>query len=193
MHNRTLFLLEHIGLAPKELNYLGQEAILQVPHRPSGYGLVGSTGTGKTCHLARGLGQTIEAIVLVAPEPARACLPRNGFRWINWPMRVEKIKRLVSNKQFQDIDEIVSSLADVGQLYLDDLGRERIANDHDYGVGILAEIIDHRYRHNLPIFWSSNFAPQELLGKYHDAIISRLVSTWPPIVIKGKDLRLPER
>ena len=187
---RALLTLPAVGLAPREVRALDLPPIHHLPDKPSGFGLAGNTGIGKTFALARHLAERVESVVCASSDPETALIPSNHrIRWINWPEKSEEIKRLVM-RSGDVLDDWVFAVKWAAHLYLDDLGRERCKGDDDYSLALLTEILDHRYRNGLPVYWTSNRMPDELCSYYPSRLTSRLLSTWPPYVLYGKDLRL---
>jgi len=193
MRDRTRFLLGQIGLSPRELEGVDLEPIHQITDRPAGFGVVGTPGVGKTFLLVRRIGQIVEGLVADHHLPAQAKLPFGFARWRNWPDMAEDLKSWVAQDWTADVADLVEELSSCRDLYLDDLGQERIAKADDYSLGLLRLILDNRYRSNLPVFWTSNLAPVELNRVYGARTASRIFSAWPPVALKGPDLRLPRR
>ena len=193
MHSRTRFLLKQIGLSERELSALALDPIHEPLDLPTGFGLIGSTGVGKTWCLARRIGLTVQAQVEGAHDPSSARLPNRFARWRNWPDMAEVLKNWVSQDWGDDVAELVDVLSTCRELYLDDLGQERIAKADDYSLGFLRNILDARYRDNLPVFWTSNLTPTALNQVYGARTVSRLLSAWPAVLVKGPDLRLGGR
>ena len=193
-HSRTrqLMTLPSIGLAPREAKAMLAPRIHVLPPAPGGMGVVGDVGTGKTWALAQHAADFVEGIVRSSPDPDTARIPwPQRLTWVNWPERAEEVKRL-STKRGTDLEEWLDRCKDSARVYLDDLGRERqTKGEDDYALGLLAEIIDHRYRYGLPIFWSSNLTTrEEFSSTYNARLVSRLLGTWPPVLIKGHDIRM---
>ena len=190
IHARTAELMASpVGCAPREIQAMRSSALHSLPQIPGGFGLVGPTGCGKTWALVQHLGMQIEAVVAASQSPGEAKMPY-GFRlrWVNWPERAEQIKREI--RDTHSLEDWIDMAQECSALYLDDLGRERITGENDYSLGVLSEVIDHRYRHDLPIFWTSNRSPEELGAFYSGRIASRLLGTWPAFGVNGADLRL---
>lgn len=190
MHERTRLLLSRIGLSALELEDLEAEPIHHVQDRPAGFGLIGTPGVGKTVLLARRMHDQVLPFVEGSQVPEQATLPSRFLRWKNWPQAAETLKRWIAQEYTDDIADLVEDLVDCRQLYLDDLGRERIVSADDYALGILREILDRRHRARRPVFWTSNITLPELNRIYGAPTASRMFSAWPPIVLKGPDLRL---
>ncbi len=190
-HPRTRQLLEKpCGLAPRELKALDLTPFRTMQDGPTGFGLVGGTGVGKTFTMVRHVADRVEKIVQASPLPSEARLPFAYACWENWPERAEEIKRL-STKPGTDLEEWIYRVKGAAYLYLDDLGRERVRSEDDLSLGVLKEIIDHRYRHGSPVLWTSNMVGPTEFGKIYPAhMVSRLLGTWPPLLVRGKDLRL---
>lgn len=190
MNPRTYDLMaDPIGCSSHELKALAATPVTTPPPIETGFGLVGPTGCGKTWALVQRLGTKVDAMVSRSADPLNARMPWGERpRWVNWPERAEQIKREI--RDTQTLDEWVDMVKTCSELYLDDLARERVIGENDYSLGILAEIIDSRYRHERPIFWTSNRSPEELGVFYSGRLSSRLLGTWPPFGMSGTDLRL---
>lgn len=190
-HSRTFDLLVDaaVGCAPQEARALSVPPLRQLPDVPTGFGLVGPTGCGKTWLLVQHLGRHLEAIVRASERPNLAKIPYGErVSWVNWPERAEQLKREI--RDTQSLEVWVDRAQWCSALYLDDLGRERTTGENDYSLGLLGEILDSRYRYNLPVFWTSNRNPEELGEFYRGRLASRLLGTWPPFQLEGEDLRL---
>jgi DNA replication protein DnaC len=197
-HPRTRALLADAGLAPVEL-----EALDHPPrHAPPpfgklGYGLVGRPGTGKSWTLAQYVAGKVDAAVRSQRDPARAeLLWVDGdvardmrLAWVNWHDEVEDLHR----RRFDDawVDRRASWWERVPMLVLDDLGRERVEGAKDPARAVLQRVLDHRYRQRLALLWTSNLDTQAALEAFYgEALVSRLVGTWPPAEAEGQDMRL---
>jgi DNA replication protein DnaC len=193
MHNRTRVILTNIGLCEVELEHVEREFLHQVQDRPAGFGLIGTAGVGKTIHLARRLFLAVQDCVEDSGRLARTTVPHRFARWRNWVETAETLKFWISHDFSDDVAELVEQLSECRELYLDDVGQERIVGPDDYALGLLRSILDARYRAKLPVFWTSNLEIRDLNKIYGTRTISRLVSAWPPIPLKGPDLRLARR
>jgi len=196
-HPRTLALLEKAGMAPQELEALQHAPLHVLPPRPAGFGLVGPPGTGKTWSIAHYVARLVDQLVRRQPNPDRADLlwidgdvARDArLSWVNWHDQVEDLHR----RRFDDVwvDRLAGWWEFVPILVLDDLGRERHEGAKDPAQAVLQRVLDHRYRHRLPVFWTSNLGTkQELEGFYHHALVSRILGSWPPCEVEGQDMRL---
>lgn len=190
-HHRTrqLLIMPAVGASPRELEALRLPPIHVLPNIPSGHGLVGPTGTGKTFALVRLAADLVEQVVQANPCPAQANMPQErSVKWLNWPEWAEQLKRTARDQE--STATLVERWKEARTLFLDDLGRERVKDKNDYSLAILDEVIDARYRYLLPTYWTSNLSPAELAEFYPSRLASRLLATWPPQVIEGEDLRL---
>ena len=190
MHPRTELILKNIGLSPRETRAVAKAPIHDIEDRPKGYGLLGDPGIGKTWHLARRIGLQVEDRVESSAHPETAKMPNNFARWRNWPDAAEMLKLWVANGYSNDIADLVEQLSTCRELYLDDVGQERIVGPDDYSLGFLRTILDARYRANLPVFWSSNLDLIGLNKLYGGRTISRIVDAWPPVTLQGPDNRM---
>lgn len=132
--------------------------------------LFGTTGTGKT-YLA---------------ACAANALINKGI-----PCLVTNIKRIKNELQdrFEGRQRYLDNLNSFPLLVLDDLGAE---SKTDYVQDIVYEVIDSRYRANLPIIITTNLTREELLNPANikqQRIYSRLFEMCTPIEIVGKDRR----
>lgn len=83
-------------------------------------------------------------------------------------------------KNFSDVAEqenIKDCAKDVDFLFLDDIGAEQLKDDSDWYKSIIYEIIDYRYRQNLPTIFSSNYSKTELVTKRHydERLVQRIM------------------
>lgn len=77
-------------------------------------------------------------------------------------------------------------LCDADLLILDDLGMEFATT---FTNSVLYTVINTRICKNLPTVISTNLSPDELSGKYHESIVSRIVGTFETLEFLGKDVR----
>lgn len=190
-HPRTLHLLSIVGVAPVEIECLSMPVYYNIRHDPAGYGLVGGTGAAKTSQLVHRLTEVIEAIVVASKDPENAKFPTYPFaRWVSWPEEAEKLKRMSVTDGFRELGTMIETWKQAGQLYLDDLGQERLGSERDYAQGVLVEVLDSRYRNRLPVFWTSNFDEAQLTKRYGARLASRLLTAWPCIKVEAPDMRL---
>lgn len=191
-HPRTRFLLAlpQVGLSREELGALDVDPIIPTPER-KGFGLIGPTGNGKSWALARVVAQILDAHVRLRSDPNTATLPSEPawIVWCNWPEQAEILKRQVIGGSHL-VSAWVARCKDVRNLFLDDLGGERLKGADDYSLGVLSEILDARYRSSRPVYWTSNLSPEDLPARYGSRLASRLLSAWPPFRVDGPDLRL---
>lgn len=91
----------------------------------------------------------------------------------------------------------ITKMKQVDMLFLDDMGNEQIS---DFIADAWADVIDYRYRNQMPMFISSNYSIRELAVIYADTlkndvkagqIVSR-IKTLGPIEIKSKNWREDE-
>lgn len=128
--------------------------------------LFGTVGTGKT-YLA-------------------ACVA-NALIEQGIPCMVSKISDI--SKSIFDNKITVEDLNKFALLVLDDLGAERKT---EYMQQIVYDVIDARYRANLPIIVTTNFTREEMLHPAdltYQRIFSRLFEMTTPIEVSGQDRR----
>lgn len=197
-HDRTRYLLrlEAVGLGQHERQALDLEPIHHLPEGLiKGFGLWGGTGVGKSFALVRKVADLVERQVRLSGFPENADLgAMGGLLWVNWPEKAEQVKRRVIGGA-AEVHTFVERCKSTRWLVLDDLGKERIKGEDDYALGILAEVLDARYRSGKALWWTSNLSPADLTELYKSRLASRLLSTWPPFHVEGEtDLRLfPDR
>lgn len=140
--------------------------------RRQGKGLLlyGTVGTGKT---------------FAACEVANALIDKGH------PALVTNFDRLTNTLQgmFDGKQQYIDSLNKFSLLVLDDLGTER---ETEYMQGVVYNIIDARYRANLPMIITTNLTGAQLkkpdtLSK--ERIYSRILERCHPIEVKGEDRR----
>lgn len=98
-------------------------------------------------------------------------------RYIVYIDLIESIKASFNKDTDVSSTDILRKLEEVPVLLIDDLGTEYITN---FTSSTLYQIIDKRYRNNLPIVVSSNFNADELaniMGFLGERIVSRIVET----------------
>lgn len=132
--------------------------------------LYGTVGTGKT-HLA-----TATANVLVYEHGVSAYF--ETFAGI--------IRRIQKSFKGGDDGDIEETAKHVGLLILDDLGKEKYS---EWSSQILFDIVDTRYRNQLPIIITSNYTPSELAERVDEAIMSRLSEMCYFVRMQGSDHR----
>lgn len=190
-NQRTCELLNLVGLSHVEIKAAHFDPILTVDDKPSGFGLVGPTGTGKTIYMAHRLAVLTDAIVQNAERQHEAKYPcGESVLWMNWPESAELFKRWAVSDDPRHTETQIDHAKSVGNLYLDDLGQERSKGEDDLSTAILREILDSRYRDGLPVFWTSNLDKIALANFYGARTISRMAEAWPGQRVTGQDIRL---
>jgi DNA replication protein DnaC len=197
-HPRTRELLFAMGLAPRELKALGVTPIHPLPDAPQGFGLVGTAGVGKTWALVHKVACLVDETVRQQPDPSLAkmqylrgdVLVDRRISWVNWHDQAETLKRQALESQA--VESWVGRAQDAWLLVMDDMGSERVRGVDDFSRALLAEVLDHRYRQERPVLWTSNLGVDELATFYRGRLASRLLSAWPPYEVEGEDLRLAQ-
>lgn len=156
------------------------EALLAGRRPEYGFGLGGNTGGGKTMALAAILKVSAAAQYKSFQPQARcrfggACM---GMVWTSWPDEVTWLRK---NAIEDTAAARVDRLSTCSLLVLDDLGRERIKGSYaeDWAASQLDAVINHRYRHELPILWTTNVPEVDLAALYGGAMLSRLTGDNP--------------
>lgn len=76
---------------------------------------------------------------------------------------------------------------DAPLLFLDDLGAENMT---DWSREIFFRIFDHRLNRRLPTIVTTNLGLNELKERLHERVVSRILASSVPVVLKGQDYRL---
>jgi DNA replication protein DnaC len=153
-----------------------------------GFGLGSATGTGKTMALASAVyGLMRERRRLYAEWLANQDImtpPHMTLLWLNWPDTVATIR---ANALSGMVEDLLTSAESIPLLVLDDLGRERIKGTYieDWAASQLDRIVNHRYRAELPILWTSNLREEELVAIYGAAMVGRLNEDNPMVWVDG--------
>jgi len=156
----------------------------------NGWGMIGTTGIGKTMAIAALLRVWAEAVIRRrAPEEGEVS-DNIGLAWVSWPSEADYMR--VHGTETRLLHQRVKRLSESPILVLDDLARERRkgAYSEDWAVGKLDLIIDERSRRMLPTIWTSNVDEKALIGIYGAALVSRLIGENPAVTLSGHDLRL---
>ena len=168
---------------PKEIKQrLPQKSVKSLnggEYPEKGFGIGGNTGGGKSMALAAILKTCFK-------EKAKANAPKMGHfniarvLWSCWP---DEVNYLRAHALDSDTAERILALQTVPLLILDDLGRERIRGSYaeDWAASQLDGIINHRYRHEMPILWTTNVPAAHLVVLYGSALVSRLTGDNPLI------------
>lgn len=186
---RVSWLLKTSGLSLREIEDAGRPAIHSVEDVPTGFGLIGSTGIGKTVVFARRFLLFAEAVV-ARKGPEAKFDADDRVLWLNWPETAETLKRWSTMNDPRHTDAWVEKAKGIETLYLDDLGAERSKGDDDFAGGVLREVLDSRYRDGLPVFWTSNLDGAGLAKFYGARLVSRIAQAWPGRKLAGPDLRM---
>lgn len=189
LHERAKELLAITGVGRHEIESAELAPVLKFQFVDTGFGLVGSTGTGKTVAMARVLAEFVQKVVDRKGPEARFDFGAVPF-WVNWPEQAEIIKRASVGKDHNFLSNWVEKAKDRDFLFLDDLGQERVRGEDDLALGTLREILDYRYRNQMPVFWTSNLDRAALTTMYGARIVSRISEAWPGQIVTGIDLRL---
>lgn len=176
----------------------------------TGFGLLGTTGIGKTFALAAWLRNRTSRMVDRAIEDTRTkaeedsspyeiqrCISsgriylRPYFLWVSWPGEIARQRGRIG-KDFQGVEDWITEdlLNHSLILILDDVGADR-QTAGDWAGEVLGRVVDERFRQESLTIWTSNFTPQDLAERYGARLYSRLQALAPPIQTpKLPDLRL---
>ena len=143
------------------------DAVNSWVYSPKGLGMVGETGLGKTSAQVRlqakqsKKGKSI--CFLEATELAELASAANQY---NDESKKKQAEQRLHKAKTSDIT------------LLDDLGKGKLT---ERGESSLYELLNYRYSHQLPMFWTSNSTAEEMLKSFSDdrgmAIIRRLTAT----------------
>jgi len=156
----------------------------QIPEH--GFGLGGTTGGGKTMAVAAII-KNMAIYQTKAYKPKRQHSfggPLRGTQWASWPDEVAWLRAHAIDPQ---APERVKDLSECDLLILDDLGRERIKGNYsdDWAASQLDQIINHRYRGELPTIWTTNVTEVDLVNLYGAAMLRRLTADNPLIWLQN--------
>lgn len=98
-----------------------------------------------------------------------------------------EIKSTFNNQSDKTEQDIVAKYSDVDNLYLDDIGAERIT---DWSASLIYSIIDQRYGFEKRTIFTSNLTIGELDEKLGARIASRIAGMCDFIKLGGSDRRL---
>jgi|GEM_PF-1705783 len=136
-------------------------------YSPKGLGFIGETGTGKTSAIVRVLermskeGKSI--CLITATELSELSATANQY---DDEKKREKANQRLKQAKSSDI------------MFLDDLGKGKLT---ERGESTLFDLVDHRYSHQLPVFWTSNSSAEAMLKKLSPdrglALVRRLTDT----------------
>ena len=139
--------------------------------------LYGASGTGKT--------HTI--IALLRHDVAN----NKAVAFITVFDLLHKIKASFSQTDGQTEQRLITYYSNVQNLYLDDVGVERLT---EWSLPILYSIIDSRYSNQRRTIITSNMDTPDLHEIVGDRIVSRIIGLCgQPIKLNGKDRRLPDK
>lgn len=205
MHEKTPKFLKELGISTAELGALSAKGGPAIPWKPDGFGLYGTTGTGKTWAMVRTAARLMDEILSGPPTMtfSDGLPPPAGFElvelrkraheallWVNWPAMAEDLKSRITASGAENANEKIEHMKTIKYLFLDDIGQERIAKEGDYSVTAFKNVIDFRCRDGKKTFWTTNLAVEKLNAIYGTMVISRILGNWPQIQITGEDRRL---
>ena len=140
---------------------------------PRGFGLVGTSGAGKTMAVAALVRLCIRTWLLGNVHAlGRLVINNPPIQWVDWPERVDWMR-----DHYDRVGGFMAAALEVPLLVLDDIGAERIVGDtyeRDYGSGKLDLLIHGRENRKLPTIWTSNMNEDALASRYGARLSSRL-------------------
>ena len=135
--------------------------------------IYGSPGNGKTYTAA-----AIANALLGKMTPV-ICVSIDGL--------LTRIKETYNNWGKEAEDTILRSLSNADLLIIDDLGTEQ---DTDWSKTKIYNILDNRYRNELPMIVTTNIPLDDLKEKYHARTYDRLLEMCTPVCNDGKSIRI---
>lgn len=138
----------------------------------SGIVLWGEPGVGKTGSMA----------------PLFTQLVRQGHSglWLQYNQFMADMRKFDDGQ----VDARMKACQEVEYLFIDDLGDVTASKAAtDYTKDVLFRVIDHRSSRSMPIFATTNLAPQELAEQFSSRIARRLLSACAVIRMGGRTLR----
>lgn len=156
-----------------------------------GWGLVGTTGTGKSLAIAALLKAQVRA-ALASRIPEEGPIPVDWIRWESVPSLVDWLRDHARSEP-DLVAARIHAACTAKVLVLDDLGAERRIGGYgsDYATGKLDLIVDARWRECLPTWYTANVDGEEgLVGAYGARMVSRLCGPNPCAMVSGLDMRL---
>lgn len=145
--------------------------IMDFDSSPSNLAIIGVPGSGKTL-MAR----------IICGE-----LMKKGYTVMC--LAAYRIVEIFSEEMFSDESDGIRDLAEsCDLLVIDDLGTERQTN---FTENLLFELIDTRFRRDLPTIITTNLSPEKQREYYGDRIFSRIYSRCNAVInTPGEDIRL---
>ena len=99
---------------------------------------------------------------------------------------LERIKKTYSSYGKEGEETVLKSLSNADLLIIDDLGTEQIS---EWSQAKIYNIIDARYRNELPIIVTTNIKVTDLEEMYHKRTYDRLMEMCTPVLSDGKSIR----
>jgi DNA replication protein DnaC len=143
--------INNAGLTPRD-----QKGILYYLKRRANFLLfLGNPGLGKT-HLCAALTYWAHTYF------------QSQRYWTEASIHKELIRRQGEGRAWQaELDEMM----DYEFLFVDDVGRGKIS---DFQKSVFTELVDYRYKNQLPTIITSNLMMRDFAGIYHERVASRL-------------------
>lgn len=140
---------------------------------PRGFGLVGTSGAGKTMAVAAMVRLCLRKWLLANVNSlGRLVLSNPPIMWVDWPVRVEWMR-----ENYDKASSFMAQATTTPLLVIDDIGAERVVGDtyeRDYGAAKLDLLIHGRENKMLPTIWTSNLNEEALNARYGGRVVSRL-------------------
>lgn len=171
----------------KDMYFLGKRYVENfIECKKEGLGLIiyGQPGNGKTYLSSCIANELLSRYVPVICVSVNGLLSRIQETYNRWGKEAEA--------------DVIRGLCNADLLIIDDLGAEKKSNNNDWSISMIYNIIDSRYRSNLPLIITSNLDinPKETNGviasMYHKRTEDRILEMCTPIHNTAKSIRVEE-
>ena len=61
---------------------------------------------------------------------------------------------------------------------------------NQFTVASLYSLINHRFNNNKPLIISTNLSKEEMMQRYDNRNVSRILGNCKPLIFKGRDVRM---
>lgn len=153
---------------------LARQLVTGGPNAPSGLGLAGRTGRGKT-GLACSIGAALDAA-------------GRDVRFVRWGTVVGEAFATIGQRG-RSVEGVTAPLAEADVLILDDLGDEGAGAAPDFTRRVLREILWPRYERKATTVFTTNLREPEMVAQFVEAAASRLFGMVQWLVLDGPDER----
>lgn len=149
------------------------DSFLKMKEENVGLLIYGNPGNGKSYTTACIANKLINDMVPVV------CVSIDGL--------LKKIQNTYNSHGKEGEDSILRNLANAELLIIDDLGTEHYT---EWSATKIYNILDSRYRNQLPLIVTTNFSLEKLKQMYHERTFDRLLEMCTPVLNDGKSIRV---